>query len=189
VRALRVRRAGVLALAVCALALPIAERTAFAQPEVNAAEYQIKAAYLFKFLNYVDWPEQAVADTPLQIGVIGARAMADELTGIVAKRTVNGRPVQVRRLRPGEATGELNLLFVARSETARLAGIVAATKDQGTLVVTESTEAPALGSAINFVVEDDRVRFDVAPRAFERANLKVSARLLTVARRVLPGSS
>jgi len=66
---------------------------------------------------------------------------------------------------------------------------VAATKDQGTLVVTESAEAPALGSAINFVVEDDKVRFDVAPRAFEKANLKVSARLLTVARKVLPGSS
>ena len=56
-------------------------------------------------------------------------------------------------------------------------------------VVTESAEAPALGSAINFVVEDDKVRFDVAPRAFEKANLKVSARLLTVARKVLPGSS
>lgn len=186
--ALRVWRAGVFAFALCMLAASLAGR-AFAQSEANPAEYQIKAAYVFKFLNYVDWPPQSAADAPLQIGVIGARAMADELTGIVAKRTVNGRPVTVRRLRPGDATAELNLLFVARSESARLADIVAATKDQGTLVVTESAEAPALGSAINFVVEDDKVRFDVAPRAFEKANLKVSARLLTVARKVLPGSS
>ncbi len=174
---------------VLALAASLGGAKVFAQADANPAEYQIKAAYVFKFLNYVDWPEQGAADAPLHIGVIGARAMADALTDIVAKRTVNGRPVTVRRLRPGDATAQLNLLFVAASEKARLADIVAATKDQSTLVVTESAEAPALGSAINFVVEDDKVRFDVAPRAFERANLKVSARLLTVARRVLPGTS
>jgi hypothetical protein len=189
VNALRARRVCVFALAVCALAVPLGERYAFAQSEANAAEYQIKAAYVFKFLNYVDWPGQTAADAPLQIGVIGARAMADELTDIVARRTVNGRPVLVRRLRPGDTTAKLNLLFVAHSENARLAGLVAAARDQGTLLVTESAEAPALGSAINFVVEDDKVRFDVAPHAFEKANLKVSARLLTVARRVLPGPS
>ena len=174
---------------VLVLAAVFSGEPAVAQPDTYAAEYRIKAAYVFKFLGYVDWPAHGSSDAPLQIGVMGARALADELIGIAARRTVNGRPVTVRRLRPSDGTGELNLLFVARSESARLADIVASTKDHGTLVITESAEAPALGSAINFVVEDDKVRFDVAPRAFERANLKVSARLLTVARKVLAGSS
>lgn len=162
---------------------------AWAQAGAAPGEYQVKAAYVFKFLNYVDWPPEQTPEAPLRIGVIGARALADELSAIAASRTVNGRAVQVRRLRAGETTTDLNVLFVARSEDARLADIVASIKDRATLVVTESAEAPAFGSAINFVVVDDKVRFDVAPQAFERAHLKVSARLLTVARKVLAGPS
>ena len=100
--------------------------------------------------------------------------MADELDAVVADRTVHGRPVVVRRLRPASRLGGLHVLFVGRGESARLPDLLAAAQGQPLLIVTESDEAPARGSMINFVVVDDKVRFDVALRAAERGKLKIS---------------
>lgn len=154
----------------------------------SVAEYQIKAAYLYKFLAFIDWPPQAFArtDAPLVIGVLGANPLADELAQVVATRQASGRPVAVRRLRAGDGLTELHVLFVARSEAARLPGIVAAARELPLLVVTELDDAMPSGSAINFVVVEDKVRFDVALAVAEKANLRISARLLTVARKVMP---
>lgn len=157
----------------------------------SVAEYQIKAAYLYKFLGFIEWPPQAFtrADAPLVIGVLGANPLADELAQVVATRQASGRPVAVRRLRPGDAITELHVLFVARSEAARLPSLAGASRDHALLIVTEADEAMPPGSAINFVVVEDKVRFDVALPAAEKANLRISARLLTVARKVVAGSS
>jgi len=174
------------------LAAVLSYSACFAQGTANLAEYQIKAAYLYKFLGFIEWPPSAFQppDAPLTIGVLGAGSLADELTQIVANRQAGGRPVLVRRVQPGQPTTDLHVLFVARAETHRLAAMAAATKDKPLLVVTETDEAATQqGSAINFVVVDDKVRFDVALQAVERASLKVSARLLTVARKVYPGAS
>ena len=158
------------------------------QASPSVAEYQIKAAYLYKFLGFVEWPPQAFtrADAPLVIGVLGANPLADELAQVVATRQASGRPVAVRRLKPGDGMAELHVLFVARGEAARLPGLVATARDHPLLIVTEIDDAMPQGSAINFVVVEDKVRFDVALPAAEKANLRISARLLTVARKVLP---
>lgn len=157
-----------------------------AQSPGSAAEYQIKAAYLYKFLAYVEWPAQAFERdrAPIAIGVLGSEPLAGELAQVVAGREVNGHDILVRRLRPGEAASGLHVLFVGRSDSARVAQIAAAGKGQPLLIVSESDDAFALGSAINFLVVDDKVRFDVALRPVEQAGLKLSSRLLAVARKV-----
>src|SRR5580765_4111873 len=75
-----------------------------AQADAQADEYRVKAAFLYKFGGYVEWPDRsfARADSPVVLGVIGADTLADELAQIVSGRSVNGRPVLVRRLRPGD---------------------------------------------------------------------------------------
>ena len=158
-----------------------------AQSGAEDAEYRVKAAFLYKFGGYIEWPGQvfASADSPLAIGVMGADALADELAQLVAGRSVAGRPVTVRKLRPGDSIAGLHVLFVGRAESRRLAGILAAAKSRALLTVTESDDALELGSTINFVVVDDKVRFDVAPPPAESGNLKISARLLAVARKVV----
>lgn len=159
-----------------------------AQLETGRAERQIKAAFLYKFLGFVDWPAEAfeTADAPLRVGVFGADALADDLVQVVARRQVNGRPVQVRRLRPGESLAGLQALFVGRVEVAVLASLLAQARRQSLLlVIAESDEAFAQGAAISFAVADDKVRFDVAPGMAEQAGLKISSRLLAVARRVV----
>ena len=159
--------------------------------QAPAAEYQVKAAFLYKFLSFVDWPADVFErpDSPLVIGVLGADSLADELTAVVAERTAHGRRVAARKLRPGEPVTGLHVLFVGRTDSGRLPGLLDSAKGQPLLTVTESDEAFARGSAINFVLVDNKVRFDVAPRAAELGNLKISSRLLGVARKVLPGPS
>ena len=181
-------------LRACALSILVAAGIAgpcAAQSDAQTAEYRVKAAFLYKFGGYVEWPQGVFAkpDSPIAIGVIGADALAEELARIVAGRTINGRPVTVRKLRPGEAVARLHVLFVGRSDSSRLADILAAAKGQPLLTVTETDEALKLGSMINFVVVEDKVRFDIAPPPSESSNLKISVRLLGVARKVVSKSS
>ena len=148
------------------------------------AEHQVKAAYLYKFLDFVEWPAAAFdgPKSPFVIGVAGADALADELDALIARRRVESRPVHLRRLRPGEAASGLHVLFVGRE--ARVATWLAATARQPVLAVTEADDTLPAGSTINFVMLDKRVRFDVDLRSAESRELKISSRLLGVARRV-----
>ncbi|HEX9433357.1 MAG TPA: YfiR family protein [Burkholderiales bacterium] len=159
----------------------------FAQTENRPAEVQIKAAFLYKFGDFVQWPPAALAraDAPFVIGVLAADDLAGALEQLVANRSVQGHPVAVRRVRRGEPLAGLHVLFIGQAESARLAETLAAARGQAVLTVTESENALAAGSMINFVAEDQRVRFDVALPSAERGQLKISSRLLAVARRVI----
>jgi hypothetical protein len=93
-----------------------------------------------------------------------------------------------QRLRGEEGLAGLHALFVGRDSKARLAGLVAAAAGQALLTVAENGDSPVPGSAITFVVVDGKVRFDVVLPVAERLHVKISARLLPVARRVLSGN-
>lgn len=177
---------GALIASLLAAAATILAPAATAQPA--ATEAQVKAAFLYRFGGFVEWPEGtfARADAPFAIGVLGGEAVAAELERITAGRRVQDRPVAVRRLRRGEATAGLQVLFVGSDEAARLPEVLAAAKSQALLVVAESDSALAQGATINFVPADDKVRFDVALPAAERGGLRISSRLLAVARKVVP---
>jgi len=152
----------------------------------NVMERQVKAAYLFKFGSFVEWPAKAFADaaTPIQIGVLNADALADDLAQIVAGRSLHGRPIAVRKLRSTDRFTGLHVLFMGRVNKAQLRTIVASTSGQPTLLVTELEEALELGSLINFVTADEKVRFEVAPRNGDARGLVISARLLAAALKV-----
>jgi hypothetical protein len=168
-------------------------QTASAQTseQSNYLERQVKAAYLYKFASYVEWPEGVFAgsDSPLIIGVIGADAVADELDRIVAGHTANGRPITTRKLKHGDPLSGLHILFIGRIEKGHVVETLAEAKNQPLLTVTESEEAHALGSMINFVVSNDRLRFQVALTPVNISHLKISARMLTAAYKVVPSSS
>ena len=177
-------------LRACAFSIVVAAGFAgprAAQADAQADEYRVKAAFLYKFGGYIEWPVQRFArpDSPLAIGVMGADALADELAQIVAGRSVSGRAVQVRKLRPGDPIAGLHILFIGRADDTRLPEVLAAAKGRALLTVTESDEALELGSMINFVVVDDKVRFDVALPPADSGNLRISSRLLAVARKVV----
>ena len=161
--------------------------TCNAQPAGEALEYRIKAAFVCKFASYVEWPAQVFArpDSPIVIGVVASDAVVDELARTAAGLSAEGRPLLVRKLERGDAVASVHLIYIASSHESRLAETLAAAKGQPVLLVTESSRAPALGSMINFVVVDDKVRFDIAPQVAEQSQLRISARLLGVARAVI----
>src|SRR5256714_11938048 len=112
-------------LRACALSIGIATGVAGprrAQADAQADEYRVRAAFLYKFGSYIEWPSGsfARADSPVTIGVMGADALADELAQIVAGRNVNGRPVRVRKLRPGDPIAGLHVPFVGLGDSGRL---------------------------------------------------------------------
>ena len=165
--------------------------TCLAQSDAETLEYRIKAAFICKFAVYVQWPSQVFArpDSPIVIGVIARDAVVDELTRTAATLSVDGRPLLVRRLHAGDAVADVHLVYVANSEESHLAEVLAAAKGRPVLVVTESHNAVAAGSMINFVVVDDKVRFDISPQAAELSRLRISARLLSVARMLIAKTS
>lgn len=152
-----------------------------------ATESQVKAAYLFKFSGYVEWPEQAFekADSPFVIGIVAADAFADVLEQTVTGRNLNGHPMAVLRIKRGEAINGVHMLFVSRTEASALQEAIHALKGLAVLTVTDAERGTNAGSMITFVLEDNKVRFDIATAPAENSRLKISARLLGVARKVL----
>jgi hypothetical protein len=153
---------------------------------IEASEPGVKAAFLYKFASYVEWPASALGspEAPFVIAVSGADDVAAELERILPGKLIHGHPAVVRRLREGESISGVHLLFVGRGQPS-VRAMPRAAQQPGTLLVSESERGLELGSAINFVSVDDRIGFEVSVDAAERNGLKVSSRMLNVARRVV----
>lgn len=154
----------------------------------QTSEYQVKAAFLYKFAGYVQWPEHRFTDeaSPIVFGVMGAEQLADTLEQIVTGHTVNDRPIEVRRLSPGSSVVDVHVLFVSQSSLSRVDSVLSELASSSILTVTESPLRPE-GSVINFEIINDKIRFDVSLDTAEQGGLDISARLLQVAYRVIGG--
>jgi hypothetical protein len=165
-------------------ALPVAA------PYVNAqdfpSEYQVKAAYLFNFLKFVEWPDDAFADSlaPIVIGIVGDDPFGSALPEVVIGKTVQGRDLVIRRYHSGENLRGASILFIGASEKKRLPQILAGLRGASTLTVADMDGFLEGGGMIQFLSENDRVRFAINADAANRARLKVSSKLLSLARAV-----
>jgi hypothetical protein len=183
-------RAAALALLALAALCCLQPAPAWAQEGNVASEDAVKAAYLFRFLGYVDWPPNALgaADAPLVIGVYGADAVFAELQRVLPGRNLQGRPLQARRLAAPDAPLEgVHVVFVGEPGSAALAGWAARLRERPVLLVSADPAGLRAGAMLNFVLVQGRVRFEAAPFQAERSGLKLSSKLLAVAERVLNG--
>ena len=161
--------------------------TAIAQDDAAAVlERRVKAALLYRFANYVDWQDasQPKADAPFLIAIAGADALAAELAEVAANRTVNNRPLAVRKVRATDIPKDAQIVFIGRGESSQLGTVIRAIPPN-VLVVTESGDGIQQGAIINFVIVGGQVRFEVSLDAARRRNIHVSSRLLSVAHNVL----
>ncbi len=152
----------------------------------NELGVQIKAAYLYKFATYVEWPASSFErnDTPLVIGIIGADEIADNLNHIKGNVTALGRNIEVRLLKQGEPLIGVHILFIGYNDLERIRRILEFTHSLPILTVTDTPSALSAGGAINFLNVADHIRFEVSLLQAERRQLKISARLLAVAQKV-----
>jgi hypothetical protein len=157
----------------------------------SVREERVKAAYLFRFIGYVEWPATSFPkpDTPFLIGILQADEVADELLSISSGRLVNNRPVIVRKLQGNELPGGLHMLFIGAGDRSRQIQLLNQLQQQPVVLVTESEGALAQGSMINFRLVDDRLRFEVGLGPAERSGLKFNSRMLGVASSVIKGPS
>jgi hypothetical protein len=149
-------------------------------------EVQVKAAYLYKFAGFVDWPGSAFVrpDSPLVIGVAGNDELAAQLEQVIAGRSVGSHPLAVRRLRRGDSPAGLHVLYIGGPE--RWPELLASARGLPLLTVGEGAEVP--GNMIRFLVIDEHLRFEVALGQVAPSGLKISARLLAAAMRVTGAS-
>ena len=149
-------------------------------------ESRVKAAFLYKFCLYVEWPQSAFLspDSPLQIGIAGSHDRVALVQAEVRDHIVKGRPLQIRQVDDAAPVDGLHVLFIARSEEHRLLQLLAQVPRQPLLIITESEAGLDNGAVINFDVGDKRVRFDIALYSAEERGLQMSAQLLKVARTV-----
>ncbi|HEX3554778.1 MAG TPA: YfiR family protein [Thermoanaerobaculia bacterium] len=179
---LRAANKALLLLCACLLATAGAARAA---ADVAASEYDLKAAFLYNFTKFVDWPPSAFADehSPLKICVLGEDPFGKTLRALMDEE-VGGRRLQLLRLDNLSNPAACHVLFVSRSERGRLPQILAGARDAPVLTVADTPGFLDHGGMINFILEGSKVRFDVNQEAAERAGIKISSKLLALAKHV-----
>lgn len=164
------------ALLVLAGALVVPGR-AFAAP---APEYQLKAVFLFRISQFVEWPSQAFAadQAPLTICVLGEDPFGRYLDDTVSGEAANGHPMQVLRLRRVDESQACHILFVSDSELGSVGTILQALKARHVLTVSNGIPFVRRGGIVGFMLADGKVRLWINPVAASTAGLKLSSKLL-----------
>jgi len=167
-------------LAGCLMVAGWGNSSAFAQP---TNEYQVKAAFLYNFAKFVDWPAQSFKgpDDPIAICVLGQNPFGSVLEDTVNGKTLEGRAFVVRNIFDVQQAGGCHILFVSTSERKHLPSILAAIRTPGVLTVGESDGFAAEGGVINFKLEDGRVRFEINLDAAAKKGLQIRSNLLSLA--------
>ena len=148
------------------------------------SEYELKAAFLFNFAKFVDWPPNAFAgpESPFLVCVLGADPFGIALDNALRGKIIAEHPASVARVKRVADISSCQILFVAASESHLLPEVLAKLRGQCVLVIGETNDFASSGGAIQFTLEDNRIRFFINPDAADRAGLKISSKLLALAK-------
>ncbi len=154
------------------------------RPPQAATESEIKAAFLFNFTKFVDWPQDVLdpAAANLTVCVLDDDPFGEVLAEVIRGKAVNHRALRFHRLTGPDDPALCQVLFVSAAKESRLRQTLAETPPPGVLLVGESEGFAGRAGIINFFRERNRVRFEINPGAAERARLKISSQLLRLAR-------
>jgi hypothetical protein len=157
-----------------------------AQPPLQSLEeYQLKAAFLYNFAKFVDWPLPAGdGKEPLVIVVLGRDPFGPVLKNTLWGKTIHNRPLVVRRVSRIEEVMPCHVLFIGNLERRRLRQALAAVEGAAVLTVSEVEDFLEQGGAVQFVPDGNKVRFEINLGAARRSGLNISSKLLSLARAV-----
>jgi hypothetical protein len=148
------------------------------------SEDQVMAAFLLNFARYVEWPASTFAsdDAPLRICMLASPAFGEVVANTVSGKNVGSRTVVVEMKSDLASTGGCNVLFLGSDVETSSADVVAALGRASVLTVADRDGFADAGGIANFFREDNKIRFEINPKAAKRADLKISSRLLRLAR-------
>jgi hypothetical protein len=181
------KKVGLLIVITCLLSAMAFGSHAEALDSSDSSEYLIKAGFIYNFAKLVEWPTASFAqpDSPIVIGILGEDPFGATLDRIVADKKINGRGFAVKRVKWSRDFKDLrdcNILFVSSSEKEHIESVIDAMKGLPILTIGDAPGFAKRGGIINFMLEDNKVRFEVNVEAAKHADLTISSRLLTLAR-------
>lgn len=154
--------------------------------DAEVAPEKVKAAFLYHFGKFIDWPKGALPPDTFTIAVLGAKPVADELRQLSPDRSVQNRTLQVRDIRSIQELGGAQILFIHEEDASRLPQLLAPLHGKPLLIVTDVEGGLSKGAAVNFTIEQQRLRFEISLANAKQAGLYFSSRLLAIALQVEP---
>ena len=150
----------------------------------DEAEYRVKLAFLYHFAQFIQWPPEAFHDqaAPLTLCVAGQNPFRGEIGQELRGREVNGHPIEIKKLRPNDDPKACHMVFVPASERKQTEKLLAALKGSSTLTVGETQGFADLGGIINLTLDQNKLRFEVNLDAATQTQLKISSKLLALAK-------
>lgn len=145
----------------------------------GSLEYKVKAGYLWNFAKFVDWPAQVLPENaPITICIVGPDPFGEILADTVRDKTVLGHAFAVRRIEKSQIVSGCHIAFLAYTDHKKLADAAQAAASSGTLTVADSHGFAELGGMIEFILDHNRIRFEINPGAAKSAGLRISSELL-----------
>ncbi|HKB07504.1 MAG TPA: YfiR family protein [Candidatus Polarisedimenticolia bacterium] len=169
----------------------LASLTSFGAQSGSRLEFQVKAAFLYNFAKFIEWPREAFrdADAGFVICVVDDEEFAGTLEPAIKGKSVDGRAFRVRRNSSPDQADLCQILYLGTAGTSRIASYLEAVRTAPVLTVGDSLGFIRRGGVINFFIRDNRVRFEVNPDAASRAGLRISSKLLQLASVVRDGKN
>ena len=149
-----------------------------------SSEYELKAAFLFNFAKFIEWPPEAFPDpkSPMILCTFDDDAFGVVLDEVVRAKAIDGRELVVRRMKKVEALTACHVVFVGTTENKRLPELLEALKGSTTLFVSDIPGSAERGGGVELYLEDNKMRFSINVDAVQRAHLAISSKLLALAK-------
>jgi hypothetical protein len=143
-------------------------------------EYQVKAVFVFNFSRFLEWSPQSFTapNAPFVIGILGNDPFGARLDEAVRGEQIDQHPLLVRRFRSLDEIGDCRILYIDRSESARLQQILAALDHRSTLTVSDLDDSSQRGVMVQFATENNRIRLRINVESARAAGLTISSKLL-----------
>ena len=150
---------------------------------LKPTDYDVKAAYLYNFGRFVEWPAKVPVDRsgPFAVCVLGQDPFGPSLDATLAGETIDGKAIVAKRISGTEESGDCQILFLHLADDSRFGKIIAELDKKPILTVSDMPQFIKRGGMIQFVPEEQKVRFEVNLTATQHAGLKLSSELLKVA--------
>ena len=146
------------------------------------SEYQIKAAFLFNFAKFIDWPPETYVTptSPIIIGVLGDNVFGNNLERTLSNKTINNRPLEYKEFHSLLEATNCQILFICPSEKGKFPKIMEALHGTSILTVSETDQFISAGGMVNFFIDANKIRFEINDVAAKKAGLKISSKLMSL---------
>ena len=155
-------------------------QTGFKPGGIVDTNAKIKAVFIYNFTKYIEWPK-SYKEGEFTIGVVGKSPLYSELIKMTQTKKVANQPLQVKRFNTPDDISKCHILYISKDKSAELSSVVKKLKNNSTLIVTEETGLVDKGAGINFIIKNNRQKFELNKGNVEKYKLKVSSNLEALA--------